>query len=92
MVCQGLNCRIVVTVRHPAAFASGLKRLGWSFDFSDLLRQPLLMRDHLDPFRDAMTSDELQRVVGQAGLLWKMIYGTLLNLSIHASWPANRAT
>ena len=43
-----LHCRIVVTVRHPAAFASGLKRLGWSFDFGDLLRQPLLMRDHLE--------------------------------------------
>jgi hypothetical protein len=75
-----LQCRIVVTVRHPAAFASGLKRLGWSFDFSNLLRQPLLMRDHLDTFRDAMSSEQTHDVVGQAGLLWKMIYGTLLNL------------
>ena len=77
---RALDCRIVVTVRHPAAFASGLKRLGWTFDFADLLRQPLLMRDHLDPFRDAMRSDETRDVAGQAGLLWTLIYSTLLKL------------
>src|SRR5574340_324979 len=77
---RALNCRIVVTIRHPAAFASGLKRLGWSFDFGDLLHQPLLMRDHLERFRGDMTSDAVHDVVGQAGLLWKMIYATLLDL------------
>ena len=30
---QRLGCQIVITVRHPAAFASSLKRLGWDFDF-----------------------------------------------------------
>jgi Sulfotransferase family len=74
---QALHCRIVVTVRHPAAFASGLKRLGWSFDFSDLLQQPLLMRDHLGPYRAAMTSPETADTAGQAGLLWAIIYDSL---------------
>ena len=77
---RALNCRIVVTVRHPAAFASGLKRLNWSFDFGDLLRQPLLMRDHLEKFRDAMASSDSRDIVGQAGLLWRMIYSTLLQV------------
>ena len=77
---RALNCRIVVTVRHPAAFASGLKRLNWSFDFGDLLRQPLLMRDHLETFRDAMATSDSRDIVGQAGLLWRMIYGTLLQV------------
>lgn len=35
-----LNCQIVITVRHPAAFASSLQRLGWNFDFKDLLDHP----------------------------------------------------
>ncbi len=39
-----LNCKIVITVRHPAAFASSLKRLNWPFDFQDLLDQPLTLR------------------------------------------------
>jgi hypothetical protein len=75
-----LNCRIVATVRHPAAFASGLKRLNWSFDFGDLLRQPLLMRDLLERHRRSMESDLVSDVIGQAGLLWAIIYGTLHDL------------
>ncbi|RIK32599.1 MAG: hypothetical protein DCC56_01955 [Anaerolineae bacterium] len=66
--------KIVVTVRHPAAFASSLKRLGWNFDFNDLLDQPLLMRDHLEPYREQMRSIAADDVIGQASLLWTMIY------------------
>lgn len=72
---ERLDCQIVVTVRHPAAFASSLKRLNWSFDFADLLQQPLLMRDYLEPYRRQMSSVAANDVVGQAGLLWAMIYG-----------------
>lgn len=69
-----LNCHVVITVRHPAAFASSLKRLNWFFDFADLLAQPLLVRDHLDPYRSDMESMPADDVIGQAALLWKMIY------------------
>jgi hypothetical protein len=69
-----LNCKVVITVRHPAAFASSLKRLNWPFDFQDLLNQPLLMRDQLEPFRDEMQSIQPEDVIGQAALLWKLIY------------------
>lgn len=69
-----LDCQIVVTVRHPAGFASSLKRLGWSFDFQNLLKQPLLMRDDLEDYRERMRSTALDDVIGQAALLWAMIY------------------
>jgi len=72
-----LNSRIVVTIRHPAAFASSLKRLNWSFDFNDLLTQPLLMHDHLESYRKEMQSMPSEDVIGQASLLWKMIYHTV---------------
>jgi hypothetical protein len=75
-----LNCRVVITVRHPAAFASSLKRLNWPFDFQDLLNQPLLMRDHLEAYRDEMQSMKPEDVLGQAALLWKLIYR-----SVHAT-------
>ena len=73
---ERLGCQVVVTVRHPAAFASSLKRLGWSFDFDDLLAQPLLMRDLLEPYRPEMeallkTPDD---VIAQASLLWRLVY------------------
>jgi hypothetical protein len=71
---QKLNCQVVITVRHPAAFASSLKRLNWSFDFRDLLNQPLLMRDHLEKDRAEMESVSADDIISQSALLWKMIY------------------
>ena len=46
--------RVIILIRHPAAFASSLKRLHWHFDFNDFLAQPELMRDVLWPFEDAI--------------------------------------
>jgi hypothetical protein len=73
---ERLDCQVVITVRHPAGFASSLKRLGWDFDFSDLLQQDLLMRDWLGPFRSQMEAylDKPEDVIGQSSLLWRMIY------------------
>lgn len=71
---ERLGCRAVVTVRHPAAFASSLKRLNWPFDFRDLLNQPLLMRDWLEEDRAAMEAMPADDLIGQAALLWRMIY------------------
>jgi hypothetical protein len=71
-------------VRHPAAFASSLKRLNWLFDFQDLLGQPLLMRDQLEPYRRAMESIKPDDVIGQAALLWTLIYR-----SVHATRETN---
>lgn len=72
-----LNFKGVISVRHPLGFASSLKRLNWSFDFHDLLSQPLLMRDHLEPYRSKMESVKSDDVIGQSALLWKMIYNTV---------------
>ena len=69
-----LNCRIVIAVRHPAAFVSSLKRLNWPFDFQDLLDQPLLMRDFLEPYREQMEAAKSDDIIGQASLLWNVIY------------------
>jgi hypothetical protein len=69
-----LNCEVVITVRHPAAFASSLKRLNWPFDFNHLLSQPGLMQDHLEAERTEMQAMQADDIVGQAALLWRMIY------------------
>lgn len=73
---KALGCQVVIIVRHPAAIASSLKRLDWSFDFDHLLAQPLLMNDLLEPYYDdmqAMTKNP-QDIIGQSGLLWRIIY------------------
>jgi hypothetical protein len=71
---QSLNCKVVITIRHPGGFASSLKRLDWPFDFRDLLDQPMLMRDHLEADRAEMESMSADDIVGQSALLWRMIY------------------
>lgn len=69
-----LNCQVVITVRHPAGFASSLKRLNWPFQIHDLLAQPLLMRDYLEKDRAAMQAIQPDDIIGQASLLWTMLY------------------
>jgi hypothetical protein len=51
-----------------------LKRLGWRFDFGDLLAQPLLMRDWLSEYKAEMEADVQTPgdVVAQGSLLWRM--------------------
>ncbi len=70
------DCQIVITVRHPAAFASSLKRLNWPFDFNHLLSQPMLMHDLLEPYRAQMLAlvQQPQNIIDQASLLWCMVY------------------
>jgi hypothetical protein len=76
---QRLDCQVVITVRHPAAFASSLKRLDWPFDFTDLLAQPLLLRDWLGPHQAALRAmmNGPQDIIAQASLLWSMAYGAV---------------
>lgn len=71
---QRLNCKVVITARHPAGFAGSLKRLGWNYDFRNLLDQPLLMRDHLEADRADMEAMRPDDIIGQGALLWKFIY------------------
>jgi hypothetical protein len=79
-----LNCKVVITVRHPAAFVSSLKRLNWPFELQDLLDQPLLMRDHLEPYREQIEAARKGDDIDQWALLWNLIYGT-----VHATLERN---
>ena len=72
--------RNVVLIRHPAAFAGSLKENNWTHPFSHFLRQPLLMKHHLQPFADEILSfaSGERDIVDQAALLWNVIHSTIL--------------
>ncbi len=78
---ERFDCQVVVTVRHPAAFASSLKRLNWPFDMRELLSQPYLMRDRLSAYEEQMRAclTEPQDILRQAAVLWSIVYETVLN-------------
>jgi Sulfotransferase family len=81
-----LGCRVIVTVRHPAGFASSLKRLNWPFDFRDLLEQPLLMQKWLDIDRAEMELLHTDDIIGQAALLWRIVYRVMARMmQLHPS-------
>jgi hypothetical protein len=70
------DARVVVTIRHPLAFAGSLKEKGWTFPFDDLLAQPHLMRGPLRPFQNEIEAFAAAppSVVDQAALLWTLLY------------------
>jgi hypothetical protein len=79
---ERFGCQVVVVTRHPAAFASSLKRLGWNFNFKDLLEQPLLMEHWLEPYRGEMEEalKDPGDIIGKSSLLWWIIYQVVSQL------------
>ena len=82
--------RVVVLIRHPAGFASSVKRLNCALLPSPWVWQAALMRDYLSPFEQ-----ELQRfksrndtdIMDQAVLTWKSLYSVVrLYQERHPEW------
>jgi Sulfotransferase domain len=70
-----LACRVLIVVRHPAAWISSRLKLGWRTDFGALLAQPLLLEDWLGGYRDEM--EELRGTddaIAEGALLWRMVH------------------
>ncbi len=67
------NLRVIIMVRHPAAFASSLKQYGFVHPFQDFLAQQRLMEDWLGPFEKDLC-DAPHDIVDQAILLWRILY------------------
>lgn len=83
------DMRVIVMIRHPAAFAWSIRRANWSHDFSSFLQQPLLMRDHLSPFEAEIRAFvKVERdILDQAALLWKLIYSMVQKYrEAHPEW------
>jgi len=76
---ERLGSDVAFMVRQPLAVVSSWKRLGWSFDFANLLEQSALMRDWLGPFdsemREALSPS--WTLIERVALLWKVIYSVV---------------
>jgi hypothetical protein len=86
---DAFDMNVVVLIRHPAAFASSLKQLGWTFPFGDLLCQPRLMGSYLVPFADdvARLHAAGADVIEQAVLVWRLVHRLVLEYQVrHPDW------
>ena len=83
------GAQVLVLVRHPAAFASSLKRMGWTHPFGDFLDQPGLV-DELVPEMAAQIQHEAafpSDLVAQAGLLWTVLHTVIDRYRVeHPEW------
>jgi hypothetical protein len=63
---------VVVTIRHPAAFAASVLRLGWRHPFESFADDPRLER-----FAEAIRRPPAEPL-DQAALLWRLLYSVVL--------------
>jgi hypothetical protein len=73
---QRFNMDVVIMIKHPAAFVGSIRERNWTHDFNHFLKQPLLLEEHLGPFKEEIlkfTQKEYD-IIDQAILLWKLIY------------------
>ncbi|HSS80517.1 MAG TPA: sulfotransferase [Gaiellaceae bacterium] len=69
---------VVVLVRHPAAFAASLKRLGWKHSFATFIqdgRVPEVVRPYEAEIREQ--AERPGEILAQAALLWRLLYNAV---------------
>jgi hypothetical protein len=80
---------VVVLIRHPAAFASSLKKLGWRHPFEDFLAQGRLMQTALARFEPEVRemAQGQHEILDEAVLLWRMAHSAILGYrERHPAW------
>ncbi|MEM9714639.1 MAG: hypothetical protein AAGA17_20620, partial [Actinomycetota bacterium] len=88
-----LDADVLVLVRHPAAFAGSLQRLGWAFDFTNLTSQPELLDGLAVRFADELRAAAVEPgdIIDQAVLLWRVIATVASGYAeCHPDWQVRR--
>lgn len=84
------GARVVVVIRHPAAFVASLRAAGWDrVRFEIFQNQARLMQDRLAPYRDAVARAVTERPDGiEAGALhWNLMHHHIDRLRAeHPDW------
>ena len=69
---------VVVLIRHPAAFAASLKRLGWKHSFATFIQDggvPEVVRPYEAEIREQ--AERPGEIMAQAALLWRLLYNAV---------------
>ena len=77
---QTYGWKVVILVRHPAAFVASLKVKDWQFYFHYFLNQPTLINKHLAAYEDDIREYTRDRpdIIKQGILLWNILYTMVL--------------
>jgi hypothetical protein len=86
---KNFDLKVVVSIRHPAAFVSSLKIKEWKFDFGQFLTQNELIDRHFADFRPELERMSIKEypIVEQGALLWNIIYTRVLQyMDVYKDW------
>ena len=75
---ESFGMDVVVLIRHPAAFAASLKRLGWKHSFATFIqdgRVPEVVRPYEAEIREQ--AEQPGEILAQAALLWRLLYNAV---------------
>ena len=75
---ESFGMDVVVLIRHPAAFAASLKRLGWKHSFATFIqdgRVPEVLRPYEAEIREQ--AEQPGETLAQAALLWRVLYNAV---------------
>lgn len=73
---KAINCDVIVSIRHPAAFVASLKVKNWNTDFNELKNQPEFQHPVLLKYENqiAAAANQQPDIISTGILLWNMIY------------------
>ncbi|MBE9100644.1 sulfotransferase [Vacuolonema iberomarrocanum] len=76
--------KVVILIRHPAAFVSSLKRANWAFPFEHFLQQPQLMEERLSSFQEDIDvyAKNPPDLIDQGILLWRIFHHTIAHYQL----------
>jgi Sulfotransferase family len=75
---ESFGMDVVVLIRHPAAFAASLKRLGWKHSFATFIQDggvPEVVRPYEAEIREQ--AERPGEIMAQAALLWRLLYNAV---------------
>lgn len=70
------DMRVIVLIRHPAAFIHSIKTRDWRQPWPSLLRQKELVKGRLQPFQELMKRyhEKPYEIADEASAMWNLLY------------------
>jgi hypothetical protein len=88
-IARRFAARVVVIIRHPAAFVASMRAARWRISFHSFSRQPRLIEDRLAPYADAIAAALATPpdAIATYTLLWMLLHHQIdLLREEHPDW------
>jgi hypothetical protein len=78
-VAKNFNSKVVISIRHPAAFVASIKVKNWEFDFSQLAAQEELLKTKLFDYADQINEYAINPpdIIIQGITIWNIIHDVI---------------